>query len=226
MIYSKMKHLNIPILLIFLSAAILLYGCEESELLTPNSQEEISATEAESSEAANKAGKGVVTATVNVMDQMDEEGNRDVYADDAATLRRTKNGISFKVQMPTPEPGSYNYPTSTETATDEEGPPEAFTLWVFVIDEELGEFNGNPWSSAFLGGGHVFGGPNLTISGNISKETEPFGGLQLENPRDAEIHLAVAPHGALTPELMPEQIQTPSGPGPDVWWLAIFEIEE
>lgn len=38
---------------------------------------------------------------------------------------------------------------------------------------------------------------------------------------DAEIHLAVAPHGALAPDLLPAQITTPVG-DPSFWWLAIF----
>lgn len=38
---------------------------------------------------------------------------------------------------------------------------------------------------------------------------------------DAEIHLAVAPHGGLAPALMPEQIKTPAGTA-TFWWLAIY----
>lgn len=146
-----------------------------------------------------------------------------VVAEDGATLRRTDNGISVQVKMATPKPGTYTYPDPSPTATDEQGHPEVFTLWVFVFDDELGGFGDNPWSSAFLGAGHVLGGDQLTLSGHISKNTEPFAGMKLENPEDAEVHLAVAPHGALDDELMPEQIKTPSGPGPDVWWLALFE---
>lgn len=42
------------------------------------------------------------------------------------------------------------------------------------------------------------------------------------NVADAEIHLAVAPHGALAPDLLPAQIKTPVG-DPSFWWLAIFK---
>ena len=42
-----------------------------------------------------------------------------------------------------------------------------------------------------------------------------------ENPAAAEIHVAVAPHGVLVPELMPDQIRTPVG-SPPFWWLAQF----
>jgi hypothetical protein len=168
--------------------------------------------------AAN--GDGVTKQTADVFGQGTDGPT---VAEDGATLQRTENGISAKVSMPTPEPGAYEYPAPSETATDEEGPPEGFTLWVFVFDDELGGFGDNPWSSAFLGAGHIVGGPNLTLSGHIATNTEPFGGFNLENPSDVEVHLAVAPHGALDAELMPEQIQTPSGPGPDVWWLALFD---
>lgn len=49
--------------------------------------------------------------TADVLDQMEPDtGERDLYAADAATLHRTPNGISVKINMPTPEPGTYRYP--------------------------------------------------------------------------------------------------------------------
>ena len=149
-------------------------------------------------------------------------GERTVYAEDAATLRRGPDGLQVRVQMPTPEPGTYNYPAPDEPTVSEPGHPEAFTLWVFVFDDELGPYEDFPWSSAFLGAGHVVGGPNLTLSGYISKQSEPFAGFYLENPQDVEVHFAVAPHGGLDPEILPEQIKTPAG-GPPLWWVALFE---
>ena len=167
--------------------------------------------------AAN--GRGVTTETEDVFGQ-GEDGP--VVAEDGATLRRTNNGISVKVQMPTPESGTYDYPDPDAPTASPPGHPEAFTLWVFVFDDELGGYEDNPWSSAFFGAGHVVGGPNLTLSGHISRQSEPFAGFPLENPQDVEVHLAVAPHGGLDPEIMPEQIKTPAG-NPDLWWLALFE---
>ena len=137
----------------------------------------------------------------------------DIVEGGEATLRRTPNGISVKVSMPTPESGTYQYPEDAE-----EGHPEAFTLWVFVFDDPESE----DWTGAFLGAGHVFGGPHLNLSGTVSRNTEPFLGDRLENPADAEIHLAVAPHGEVDPDKLPDQIKTPSG-SPEHWWLAIFE---
>ena len=148
------------------------------------------------------------------------EGERDVVSEEGATLRRTRNGISCQVQMPTPAPGEYIYPCPGATATDEVGQPEAFTLWVFVFDDP----DDDDWTGAFLGSGHLTGGAGtLTLSGYISTNTEPFAGEQLSNPEDARVHLAVAPHGALNPDLMPGQIQTPAGPSPYVWWIALFD---
>ena len=171
-------------------------------------------------------GRGTQVETADVLGQEDEyTGERDVVAEDGATLRRGPNGISAQLSMPTPEPETYNYPDPDENPTAAEpGHPEAFTLWAFVFDPEQETFEDQDWAGAFLVGGHVVGGPNLTLRGHISKNTEPVAGEKLENP-DAEIHLAVAPHGELDPEIMPEQIKTPAG-GPDMWWIAIFEPSE
>ena len=140
------------------------------------------------------------------------DGN--VVAEDGARLRRNDSGINTKITMPTPEPGTYEYPADDM----EEGPPEAFTLWVFVFDDhEAGD-----WTGAFLGGGHVVSGPRLTLSGRVTKNTEPFAGDQLENPRDADVHFAVAPHGKVDPDELPDQIKTSPG-CPGCWWYALFE---
>lgn len=211
----RTKNINLPILLAFATVTLFLFGCEESQILAPETENDndITSKQDEFSQASNLSVKAANVETSNVYGQEDVDGDRDVYAEDAATLRRTPNGISFKVQMPVPESGTYNYPEGAE-----EGHPEAFTLWVFVFDDAESE----NWTGAFLGSGHVFGGPELTLSGHISKETEPFLADKLENPGEAEIHLAVAPHGEVDPEELPDQIKTPSGSGP-YWWLAVFD---
>lgn len=188
--------------------------------------------------AAATRGGGITKQTRNVMgpslvladdpddltdcEPYDDENPdaRPVYETDGATVRRTPNSISAKVSIETPEPGTYCY-AEGETAVAEEGPPEAFSLWLFTFDEEQGPYGDFPWSGAFFVAGHVVGGSTLTLSGQISTKTEPFGGFPLEN-LDAEVHLAVAPHGALEPDLMPEQIKTPAGT-PGHWWGSIFE---
>jgi hypothetical protein len=169
--------------------------------------------------ASANPDRGAQSATANVFGQ-GEDGP--VVAEDGATLHRTHNGIQARLQMPTPEPGTYDYPSPGEPSAAEPGHPEVFTLWLFVFDDELGPFGDNPWSSAFHVAGHPVGGSNLTLSGQINTNTEPFAGFALEDPRDVEVHLAVAPHGGLDPQIMPEQIQTPAG-GPGMWWFAIFD---
>jgi len=193
--------------------SIILAGCNGLQTEAPDSEFEV-------------ATARVHVQTEHVLDQVDPvdpEAMRELYAEDAATLSRGPNGLHVRVQMPTPQPGTYNYPEPDEPTASEPGHPEAFTLWVFVFDDELGPYTEDvPWSSAFLGAGHVVGGPNLTLSGHISKQSEPFAGFDLENPQDVEVHFAVAPHGGLDPEILPEQIKTPAG-GPPLWWVALFE---
>lgn len=222
------QKLSSPATLPVLAAAAALFvGCE-APVLTPESDGTAPEPELNAS--------GVVIETTDVFGQ---GPMGPVVAEDGATIRRTPNGISMKLSMPTPAPGSYTYPSGPPGGawTDEEGPPEAFTLWAFIFNNP--EACGTPFEctsadlgppangGAFFVAGHIFGGPNLTLSGQISKNSEPFPtptpGVPLENTMGAHVHLAVAPHGALDPSLLPEQIQTPTQPGPDIWWLALFE---
>ena len=191
--------------------------------------------------AANR-GRGVTKQTEDVEGPMlvladdhedltdcDDTGDRSVYEEDGATLRRNPNSISAKVLIATPEPGSYCY-AEGETAVAEAGPSEGFTLWLFTFDEEQGGYDPEPddpdvepfpWSGAFFVAGHIVGGPNLNLSGQISRQTDPFVGYPLEDP-NVEVHLAVAPHGALDPAIMPDQIKTPAG-NPEHWWVSFFD---
>lgn len=170
------------------------------------------------------ADDGVIGQTADVFGQGPEGP---VVAEDGATLRRTRNGISISLSMPTPEPGSYTYPSGPEGGawTDEEGPPEVFTLWGFVFDPDQEPFNppDAEWTGVYAVTGHVVGGSTLTLSGHASRNSEPFLGQALKNPQEAEVHLAVAPHGGLDPDLLPEALNTPTGPGPNIWWLALFD---
>lgn len=174
--------------------------------------------------AAAATGRGVTKQTEDVFGQGPDGP---VVAEDGATLGRTRNGISINLSMPTPEPGTYTYPSGPEGGawTDEEGPPEVFSLWCFVFDPGQDPFEGRPgeWTGVYAVTGHVVGGSTLTLSGHASTNGDPFLGQAVENPREAEVHLAVAPHGALDPNLLPEALNTPTGPGPDIWWLALFD---
>jgi hypothetical protein len=193
-------------------AALLLTACAD-----------VQGTGLESTELeAGLAGDTLVTQTSDVFGQ---GPLGPVVAADGATVLRTPNGISTSLSMPTPEPGTYTYPTEGE-AFSGPGRPEVFTLWVFVFDLDQPPFDpeeGVFWTGVFAAAGHTVGGPNLTFNAHVSKNSEPLAGEKLVSPDKAEVHLAVAPHGALDAEMMPEQIQTPTGPGPDIWWLALFD---
>jgi hypothetical protein len=156
-------------------------------------------------------------------------------------IDRTARGVTAKISMPTPEPGSYVYPQGPK-ASGVPGHPEAFTLWVFIFfnpeacdgdcDGPDLQTNPNVIAGAFDAGGHLAGGPTLTVSGNVNQQSAVFGGPNAESIAEAlglgytianaEIHLAVAPHGALDPHLLPEAIKTPVG-NSSFWWLAFFK---
>jgi hypothetical protein len=158
-----------------------------------------------------------------------------------AKILRTADGLSVSLSMPTPVPGSYAYPVGP-TATGEAGHPEAFSLWAFLFfnpeacdgDCDAGDLMTNPdvVAGAFNVAGHLVGGPNLTLTGHVNPGTPTFGGAMAETVgealsqgfsiADAEIHIAVAPHGALDPSLLPAQITTPTG-DPSFWWIALYK---
>lgn len=177
-------------------------------------------------ETANVAGQGMAGPVV---------------APGGAAILRTPNGVAASLRMSTPAPDSYTYPTGA-TGSGIAGHPEVFSLWVFIFynPEECaadicgpGDLMNNPAviAGAHNGGGHVVGGPNLNLAGFVNKDSFTFGGPNAErlgqalsmgyDLADAEIHLAVAPHGALDPALLPGSISTPVGT-PAFWWIAIF----
>lgn len=177
--------------------------------------------------------------SVETEDVVGQSPDGDVVAEGGARIQRTPHGISAQVSMPTPEPGTYTYPSGPEGGawTDEQGPPEVFTLWAFTFNnpEECevpnecspGDLGDPAGGGAFAMDGMIADGTDIALSGHVSPDTEPFPtgtpGAQLEDIEGAQVILAVAPHGALDPDLLPEQLRTPTGPGPDIWWLAEFD---
>jgi hypothetical protein len=180
---------------------------------------------------AATAGAQVTHETVNVVGQ---GLAGPLVAMNGATLRRSDSGLTGSLRMPTPVPGSYVYPPGNafQPLGAFPGHPEAFSLWLFAFNYpedclaspcDLADFMaGRGAGGAFNAGGHVVGGPTLQLSGRVTINSEPFAGSPLLEPRTAEVHLAVAPHGALQPDVMPNQIKFPIGT-PDHWWLAIFD---
>jgi len=164
-----------------------------------------------------------------------------VVSQGGAAIQRTPNGVAASLKMLTPQPGTYSNP-SGPTGSGVSGHPEVFSLWVFVFfnPEECASAICGPGdlmndldvvAGAYNAGGHVEGGPNLNLAGFVNRDSFTFGGANAEtigqamamgyDLAGAEIHLAVAPHGALAPELLPASISSPNGT-PASWWLALF----
>lgn len=169
--------------------------------------------------AANSHG-----VTTQVADVFGQGPGGPIVAEDGATLRRTDESLSMRLAMPTPEPETYTYPSGPEGGawTDEKGSPEVFTLWCFYFPPEQNSPSGD-WTGVYAAAGHVVGGSHLTLSSGVSTGVEPFLGDPIEHPNDVPVRLAVAPHGALDPDLLPEALGTPTGPGPNIWWMAEFD---
>lgn len=176
------------------------------------------------------AGAQVTTETTDVVGQGPDGPITSVCG---AELRRSDSGLSAHLRMSTPVSGAYDYPPPNmfQPVVVAGEHPEVYSLWLFAFNfpelcsppgcgiDDLGTVPA--MGGAFNAGGHVVGGPNLTLSGHVSMFTEPFLGSPLLEPRTAEVHLAVAPHGRLLPEFMPNQINFPIGSAP-FWWLAFF----
>lgn len=184
---------------------------------------------------AASAGAGAVTT--QPADVRGQGSGGPIVASNGATLQRSDSGLSAKLKMPTPEPGSYVYPgPNAFFPAAVPGHPEVYTLWVFVFNHPalcsqpcdsndlFTAANGFPAArgGAFNGAGHIVGGPNLSLAGHVSMNETPFTGSPLLEPRSAEVHLAVAPHGNLDPALMPQMINLPIG-NPALWWVAVFK---
>jgi hypothetical protein len=178
--------------------------------------------------------KGAVRQTVDVRGQ---GIGGPVVSPDGASIIRTKNGVTVSINMPTPMTQNYNLPMDTYP-----GVPEVFTGWLFFFNEpencaipyqcsppppppntpvenDFTEGKGGVYNFA----GHALSGRgSLNMVGHISVgETQIGGPYSLDNPTGAEIHLAVAPHGILIPDLMPQQMRTPAG-NPTFWWVALL----
>jgi hypothetical protein len=160
-----------------------------------------------------------------------------VVSPQGATLVRTAAGVAISIAMPTPAPGSYDYPPANvfQPIAPEPGTPEVFTGWAFIFNDPAScatpgvcmptDFAaGRGGSGVYNFGGHaISGGGDLRLSGYISVGKSQFGGVSpLTNPMGAHVHLAIAPHGVVLPELLPAMLNTPVG-SPPFWWLAIFD---
>jgi len=172
---------------------------------------------------------GVTTQTRDIVGQ--GPGGSVVSADGAA-LMRSDTGLNARFSMPTPASGTYSYPggNAFQPLGAVPGHPEAYSFWAFVFNYpsqcsapcDINDVGNTPAQGGVYNvAGHVASGGTLQMSGHISVGAPTFAGVPLMQPRTAEVHLAVAPHGQLDPALMPVQITKPIG-SPPYWWLAIF----
>lgn len=197
--------------------------------------------------AGTAQADGAMKQTVSVVGQglsgACQAVSRQVVATDGASLVRTRNGITASVSMPTPAPGTYCYPPANpfQPIAPAPGTPEVFTGWFFFFNHpencavphacvpppptgtapnDFTRARGGVYNFA----GHaISGGGTLNLVGHIETGEEQFGGpFTLENPAGAEVHLAIAPHGVVIPELLPDQINTPVG-SPPYWWVGVFK---
>ena len=185
--------------------------------------------------AALATGPAVAENDMEYADVFGQGPAGPVIATDGARLVRSDNGLLISVRVPTPKPDSYNYPPGNAWNNDAHpGKPEAFSLWAFVFNDPESctgggpgvctpddARNGTPGAGAFNVAGHLVAGKVLQLDGNVTFASKPFGGAPLTDPLTAEVHLAIAPHGALQAETMPNQLQTPIG-SPGYWWIALF----
>lgn len=166
-----------------------------------------------------------------------------VYEPDGARLERGPEGLHVEVVVPTPGPGTYEYPTRDMIPPwVEDHPsvgrgsldaPEVFTLWLFAFNDPAGCTAGECDSDdlgidvAARGGVHQVDGrvaddETLRFSGNVRLGQQPKSGSPLDDPLGAEVHIAIAPHGrALSGTDRVTQLNTPVG-NPSLWWPAQF----
>lgn len=192
------------------------------------------------------AGDSVEGQQTDVRGQGDSEP---VLAEDGATMIRSGDGLRFRLAVPTPAAGSYEYPTADQLApwstvelhpdVQPGGPdePEVFTMWVVVFNhperctDEACDGDDFAEGAAAAGGiyqgdGRVADGDELELSASIRLGQPPLTGAPLEDPLGAEAHLLVASHGkVVTGTDHWIQLNSPLG-NPSLWWGAFFSGEE
>ncbi len=168
-------------------------------------------------------------------------------AEGGARFQRRPDGITVEVTMPTPEPGTYEYPTG-DMVPPSAAPhpaispgageaPEAFTLWLFAFNDPSQCTDGQCDTDDFAPGaaarggvyqvdGRVGDGDELRFGGNIRLGQQPIDGAPLDHPERAEVHIAIAPHGRVLPgEDGWRQLNGPVG-NPTLWWGASSSLQQ
>ncbi len=171
-------------------------------------------------------------------------GSDPPVAADGAHLLRRPDGLMIQIELPTPSPGTYEYPTDQmvppgapphpRVSVGASDAPEVFTVWVFVFNspaactdqtcdvDDLGvdtEARGGSYQLDGLVADH----DTLAFTGRIRPGQPAMNGATLDAPESAEVHVAIAPHGRwLAGADGWRQLNGPIG-NPTLWWAASFE---
>jgi hypothetical protein len=170
-----------------------------------------------------------------------------VLATDGARLERRADGLVATMDVPTPEPGSYEYPTGDmvppwasphpPVSPGATNAPEVFTLWLVVFNDPAACTNDSCDADDFAADAAARGGiyqldgriaddTTMSFVGSIRVGEQPETGSPLDNPTGADVHLAIAPHGRTLPGTDGwSQLNGPVG-NPTLWWTAEFPSQQ
>ena len=155
-----------------------------------------------------------------------EQGGGGKYQAKGAKLVRTDHSVELRWSVKTPKPGSYTYPSPEMVPPGapihppiSAGYPEVYTLWLFAFDHpELcsdGVCDGNDIGdtpargSVYQLDGEIAREHRLRMQGKVRLGQHAVNGPGLANPKGAELHVAMAPHGkALTGAQLVHQLNT------------------
>ncbi len=180
---------------------------------------------------------------VQTSDVSGQGGAEPALATDGAQLERRDDGLVVRIDVPTPEPGSYEYPTGDMVSPWAEphppvspgaaNAPEVFTVWMIVFNDPTSctddqcDVDDTAADARARGGvyqldGRVADEKSMSFFGNIRVGQQTETGSPLDNPNGADVHLAIAPHGrALSGTDGWRQLNGPVG-NPTLWWDAAF----
>lgn len=170
-------------------------------------------------------------------------GGEPAVASEGARLTRNPDGLRIGASIPTPEPGSYEYPSGDmtppwapahpEVRPGGPGEPEVFTLWLFVFNHpdlctdgscDLDDLSADADAKggSYQLDGRIADGDVLDLAGAVRVGQPSMNGAVLEDPFGAEVHVAVAPHGRAHDDTNRwAQLNGPVG-NPTLWWAATF----
>jgi hypothetical protein len=184
---------------------------------------------------------------IETVDVAVQGASEPALATDGARLERHAERLVATMDVPTPEPGSYEYPTGDmvppwakphpPVSPGAANAPEAFTVWLIVFNDPAActndscDVDDTAADAAARGGvyqldGRIADDTTMSFVGSIRVGQQPETGSPLDNPIEADVHLAIAPHGRALPGTDGwRQLNGPVG-NPTLWWTAIFSSEQ